>query len=113
MAKKATTKKAVDQVTESAKGEEAIDHRERVSFGNYGGATRQKVELQPLIDKLLEDVKAIDSDDSLSRGDKTKRLARLADRLKNKLYEDRRRKEADKLKASSYRRYLTTVRKAI
>ncbi|MFU5782822.1 protelomerase family protein [Pseudomonas aeruginosa] len=113
MAKKAATKKAVDQVTESAKGEEAIDHRERVSFGNYGGATRQKVELQPLIDKLLEDVKAIDSDDSLSRGDKTKRLSRLADRLKNKLYEDRRRKDADKLKASSYRRYLTTVRKAI
>lgn len=113
MTKKVETKKAGGQVAEGAKGEAVIDNRERASFGNYGGATRQKIELQPLIDKLIEDVKAIDSDDSLSRGDKTKRLARLADRLKNKLYEDRRRKEADKLKASSYRRYLTTVRKAI
>ena len=115
MAKKAATKgEAVDQVRDEAgNAAEAIDQRERVSFGNYGGATRQKVELQPLIEQLIKDVKAIDADDSLSRGDKTKRLARLADRLKNKLYEDRRRKETDKLKASSYRRYLTTVRKAV
>lgn len=115
MAKKAATKDAsVDQVRDEAgNAAEAIDQRERVSFGNYGGATRQKVELQPLIEQLIKDVKAIDADDSLSRGDKTKRLSRLADRLKNKLYEDRRRKETDKLKASSYRRYLTTVRKAV
>lgn len=115
MAKKAATKgAAADQVRDEAgNAAEAIDQRERASFGNYGGATRQKVELQPLIEQLIKDVKAIDADDSLSRGDKTKRLARLADRLKNKLYEDRRRKETDKLKASSYRRYLTTVRKAV
>lgn len=95
------------------KSGEAINERERVGFGNYGGATRQKVELQPLINQLIADIKAIDDDQGLSRGDKTKRLARLADRLKNKLYEDRRRKDVDKLKASSYRRYLTTVRKAV
>lgn len=73
----------------------------------------RKVELGELIEKLIEDVKAIDENAELSRGDKTKRLARLAESLKNKLYEDRRRKEDDKLKASSYRRYLTHVRKAI
>lgn len=92
---------------------EAIDQQERVSFGNYGGATRQKIELQPLIDKLLEDVRRIDGDESLSRSEKTKRIGRLADSLKVKLYEDKRRKEEDKLRASSYRRYLTTVRKAV
>jgi hypothetical protein len=66
-----------------------------------------------VIEHLIKDVKAIDADAGLSRGDKTKRLARLADRVKNGLYEDRRRKEADKLAPASYRRYLTTIRNAI
>lgn len=100
---------AAQKLTEVA----AIDQQERVSFGNYGGATRQKIELQPLIDKLIADVVKIDGDDSLSRSEKTKRIGRLADSLKVKLYEDKRRKEDDKLKASSYRRYLTTIRKAV
>lgn len=115
MANKAGNKAGADGVaaTEAGNAVEAINQQERESFGNYGGATRQKVELQPLIDRLIADVKAIDDDQELSRGDKTKRLTRLADRLKNKLYEDRRRKEEDKLKASTYRRYLTTVRKAV
>lgn len=104
--------KVLDVAQELIEGE-AIDQQERVSFGNYGGATRQKIELQPLIDKLLEDVRRIDGDESLSRSEKTKRIGRLADSLKVKLYEDKRRKEEDKLRASSYRRYLTTVRKAV
>lgn len=102
--------KDVDQVQGEAAPHDG--ERERVSFGNYGGATRQKVELQKIIEQLIKDIVEIDSSD-LSRADKTKRMGRLADRLKNKLYEDRRRRDADKLKASSYRRYLTTVRKAI
>lgn len=73
----------------------------------------RKVELGELIEKLVDDVKVIDGNSDLSRGEKTKRIGRLADSLKNKLYEDRRRKEDDKLKPSSYRRYLTHVRKAI
>lgn len=104
--------KAVDVAAEAVEVA-AIDQQERASFGNYGGATRQKIELQPLIDKLLEDIRKIDADDSLSRSEKTKRIGRLADSLKVKLYEDKRRKEEDKLKASSYRRYLTSVRKAV
>lgn len=104
--------KVLDVAQELIEGA-AIDQQERVSFGNYGGATRQKIELQPLIDKLLEDVRRIDGDESLSRSEKTKRIGRLADSLKVKLYEDKRRKEEDKLRASSYRRYLTTVRKAV
>lgn len=102
--------KEVDQVQGEAAPHDG--ERERVSFGNYGGATRQKVELQKIIEQLIKDIVEIDSSD-LSRADKTKRMGRLAERLKNKLYEDRRRRDADKLKASSYRRYLTTVRKAI
>lgn len=115
MAKKTGKQAGADNVAAVEVGNtgEAINQRERESFGNYGGATRQRVELQPLIEQLILDIKAIDADQELSRGDKTKRLARLADRLKNKLYEDRRRKEEDKLKASTYRRYLTTVRKAV
>lgn len=101
--------KAADEVSAVA----AIDQQERVSFGNYGGATRQKVELQPLIDKLIADIRRVDEDETLSRSEKTKRIGRLAESLKVKLYEDKRRKDEDKLKASSYRRYLTTVRKAV
>src|SRR5450830_622969 len=97
--------KVLDAAQEPIEGA-AIDQQERASFGNYGGATRQKIELQPLIDKLLEDVRRIDGDESLSRSEKTKRIGRLADSLKVKLYEDKRRKEEDKLRASSYRRYL-------
>ena len=108
--------KGADKVLDAAKElieGAVVDQQDRASFGNYGGATRQKIELQPLIDKLLEDVRRIDGDESLSRSEKTKRIGRLADSLKVKLYEDKRRKEEDKLRASSYRRYLTTVRKAI
>ncbi|MBO2835104.1 hypothetical protein, partial [Pseudomonas aeruginosa] len=114
MASKAGKKgAAVVDVMQMVEQAEAMKDRERESFGNHGGQTRQKVELQKLIDQLLRDVVAIDSDEDLTRAEKTKRLGRLADRLKNKLYEDRRRKEEDKLKASSYRRYLTEIRKAV
>lgn len=105
--------KAADVEAVDAKEVAAVDQQDRATFGNYGGATRQKIELQPLIDKLIADIVKVDSDDSLSRSEKTKRIGRLADSLKVKLYEDKRRKEDDKLKPSSYRRYLTTVRKAV
>lgn len=82
-------------------------------FGNRGGQTRQKVELQKMIDDLLLDIAQIDGDDSISRADKTRLLTRRATRLKKELYEDRRRKASDKLAPASYRRYLTIVRKAI
>lgn len=91
----------------------ALEEQEKASFGNYGGATRQKVELGSIIAALLKDIRAIDDNAELSRGEKTKRLGRLADKVKNKLFEDGRRKDEEKLKASSYRRYLTTIRNAI
>lgn len=73
----------------------------------------RKVELGEVIEQLIKDIQAIDANADLSRGDKTKRLERLAKRVKNGLYEDRRRKDEAKLAPSSYRRYLTSIRKAI
>lgn len=113
MASKAGSKKGATVIKVADLVNQVTPQQERESFGNRGGQTRQKVELQVLIEQLLKDVVAIDENEDLSRAEKTKRLGRLADRLKNKLYEDRRRKEEDKLKASSYRRYLTAVRKAV
>lgn len=100
-------------VNKAQDGQAAIDQREPERFGNYGGATRQKVRLRDIIAELLEGIRAIDSNAELARGEKTKRIARLAEKVKTKLYEDRRRKPDAKLQASTYRRYLTTIRTAI
>lgn len=94
-------------------GDEMQPDQERASFGNYGGATRQKIDLPPLIDKLIADIQLIDSDAHMSRSKKTQRITRVAESLKKRLFEDKRRNEDDKLKASTYRRYLTLVRKAV
>ncbi|WP_454869394.1 hypothetical protein [Pseudomonas farris] len=67
----------------------------------------------PLIDKLIADIQLIDSDAHMSRSKKTQRITRVAESLKKRLFEDKRRNEDDKLKASTYRRYLTLVRKAV
>lgn len=82
-------------------------------YGNHGGQTRQKVVLGDIITFMIEEVEKIDGDDSISRGEKTKRIGRLAQKIKTKLYEDGRRSEEDKLKPSSYRRYLTRLRNAV
>lgn len=82
-------------------------------YGNFGGQTRQKVVLSEIIKFMVDEVEKIDSDEGTSRAEKTKRIARLAGRIKTKLYEDKRRAPEDKLKASSYRRYLTKLRNAV
>lgn len=82
-------------------------------YGNHGGQTRQKVVLDDIIAFMIEEVERIDGDESISRGEKTKRIARLAQKIKTKLYEDGRRAPEDKLKPSSYRRYLTRLRNAV
>ncbi|MDM3884654.1 protelomerase family protein [Pseudomonas sp. BCRC 81390] len=82
-------------------------------YGNYGGQVRQKVMLGDIIKWMIEEIEKIDSDESIDRGEKTKRIGRLAKRIKTKLYEDRRKAPEDKLKPSSYRRYLTRLRNAV
>jgi hypothetical protein len=82
-------------------------------YGNYGGQVRQKVVLGDIIKWMIEEVEKIDGDETTTRGEKTKRIGRLAQRIKTKLYEDGRKAPEDKLKASSYRRYLTRLRNAV
>lgn len=82
-------------------------------YGNYGGQVRQKVVLSDIIKWMIEEVERIDGDESTTRADKTQRIGRLAKRIKTKLYEDGRKAPEDKLKASSYRRYLTRLRNAV
>lgn len=113
MAKKGSGKPVSAIEVHDANLKAAFDEMDRAQFGNVGGATRQKVELGLLIEALLKDIRAIDDNPELSRGEKTKRLGRLADKVKNRLFEDGRKKDDEKLKASSYRRYLTTIRNAI
>lgn len=113
MAKKGSVKPVGALEAHDTNLKAAFDDMDRAQFGNVGGATRQKVELGLLIEALLKDIRAIDGNPELSRGEKTKRLGRLADKVKNRLFEDGRKKDDEKLKASSYRRYLTTIRNAI
>lgn len=105
------TKKA--STVGKVRAKDPLGEQERTSFGNVGGATRQKIELGVIITNLLKAIEEIDNNEELSRAEKTKRLGRLAHRVRTKLYEDGRKKEEDKLKATTYRRYLTDIRKAI
>lgn len=77
------------------------------------GESRRKVDLAELIDWMLTEVREIDSDDSLERKEKTKRLTRLARSFKNKLHDDGRRKASDRIAVSTFRRYMTRARKAV
>lgn len=84
-----------------------------MATGNVGGQTRQKVELGELIEAMIIEIRETDSDEDLSRSQKTQAMQRIATKFKNALYEDGRRKAETKLKASSYRRYLTRARQAV
>lgn len=68
-----------------------------------------KVDRTRLTIELVEKVKEIEGMD-LPRKDKTKRFSRLATSFKNQLFEDKRRKEEDKIKLSSYSKYLSNAR---
>lgn len=77
------------------------------------GESRKKVSLGELIEWLLEEIRNIDADAELERKEKTKKLARLATRFKNRLHDDGRRKDEDRIAVSTFRRYMTEARKAV
>ncbi|WP_343794977.1 protelomerase family protein, partial [Sphingomonas trueperi] len=77
------------------------------------GESRRKVDLGELIEWLLDEVRHIDADEELERKEKTKKLARLAKRIKNRLHDDGRRKDGDRIAVSTFRRYMTEARKAV
>ena len=72
-----------------------------------------KVDLEKITSELIAGIKEVDSDESLSRSEKTKAITRLATKVKNRLYDDKRRKEGDKIAPSTYRKYLTLLRRAV
>ena len=74
---------------------------------------RRKVQKSALIESLIEDIKKIDSDDSLKQTVRTKMYERAAKKLRNRMYEDGRRSDKTVLTLQSYRRYLSDVRKAL
>ena len=77
------------------------------------GDSRRKVNLRELIEWLLEEVQEIDANQELERKEKTKRMARLAKRFKNRLHDDGRRKDEERIATSTFRRYMTEARKAV
>lgn len=83
-----------------------------MAYTVIGGATRQKVELDNIIEETLNELKTID-DSAKTQSEKTKLYKRLADKVKNALHDDGRKKEGAKLALTTYKRYMTKVRNAI
>ena len=77
------------------------------------GRRKQKVDLESIKEELINGVIAIDSDDSMTRSVKTKSLTRLATKVKNQLHDDKRRKDSERIATSTYRKYLTNLRRAV
>lgn len=77
-----------------------------------GGQTRQKIDINPIIELAVNGVRDIESD-NCSQSEKTKKCARLAKRIKNALYKDGRRDERSRIAITTYKRYVSRVRNAI
>lgn len=77
------------------------------------GRKQQKVDLSKITDDMIKEIMQIDCDESLSRSEKTKAITRLATHVKNRLHDDKRRKADEKIAPSTYRKYLTIVRRAV
>lgn len=74
------------------------------------GNSRQKVDLEKLINELIDEVKAIDADDTVNRSEKTKLITRAATKFKTKLHDDERKKEISRITLSTYHKYMTLAR---
>lgn len=77
------------------------------------GESRQKVHLEDLINDLIEEVKNIDNDESITRSEKTKLITRAAKKFKTKLHDDKRKKDSTRIALSTYRKYMTMARSAV
>ncbi len=71
----------------------------------------QKIKISDLINELVDEALNIENSDALQK-EKTQKFKRLATTFMNKMYGDKRRKESDKIKPTTARRYLTTARNA-
>jgi len=77
-----------------------------------GGDTRQKIDLSKIIDSTLEELKEIESSQR-TQSEKTKLFKRLAVKVKTALHDDGRKKDDDRIKITTYKKYMTTIRNAI
>ena len=76
------------------------------------GETRRKVYKRELIKSLIDNIREIDSDESIPQFVRTKLYRREATKVRKRLFEDGRVAERNKLSILSYRRYLSDVKKA-
>jgi len=83
-----------------------------MAYATTGGATRQKVDLEAIIETMLDELKAV-TDSGKTQSEKTKLFKRIADKVKTALHDDGRKKEDAKLALTTYKRYMTSVRNAI
>lgn len=83
-----------------------------MAYAHTGGASRQKVDLDSIIETMLEEMKEV-TDSGKTQSEKTKLFKRIAAKVKTALHDDGRKKDDAKLALTTYKRYMTTVRNAI
>jgi hypothetical protein len=83
-----------------------------MAYGKTGGASRQKVDLQAIIETMLDELKEISGSEK-TQSEKTKLYKRLAQKVKTELHDDGRKSDDVKLALTTYKRYMTTIRNAI
>lgn len=76
-------------------------------------ASAGTVKLKEVIEDTVAMIRRIDKNDDYDQSEKTRRHRALASSVKNKLHEDGRKKEENKVSVTTFRRYLTDVRRAI
>lgn len=75
-----------------------------------GGANRQKIDLNEIIEETIKELNEIEAEDT-TQSAKTKKFKRLADKVKNRLHDDGRKKEH--IAVTTFKRYVSKVRNAI
>ena len=76
-----------------------------------GGANQQIVDLQEIIEETITELHEHQDNEKLTTGARTKKFKRLADKVKNRLHDDARKK--NHISVTTYKRYVSKVRTAI
>lgn len=71
------------------------------------------IDLPAIIKDTIREINYIDGNDSYDQSERSRRHRALGEKVKNKLFEDGRKREEDKIKLTTFRHYLTRVRHAI
>ena len=71
------------------------------------------IDLPAIIKDTVREINNIDNNDGYDQSERSRRHRALGEKVKNKLFEDGRKREEDKIKLTTFRHYLTRVRQAI